>query len=200
MMGAHFEIWDPSGHRFAPIEEARTTIGRAPSNHICLPGDPTVSRMHAAVQRYQAGWSVSDLGSANGTLLNGQPVVGERGLRSGDELRVGGWRLVFRATEPPLAPTARSEPPPDLTGRERDVLVALCTPLVTGGPFPQPATVIEMAASLNVSEATVKFHLGNIYDKFGIEEEGGSPRRSRLANEALRRGAVSLADLKRVSG
>ena len=47
---------------------------------------------------------------------------------------------------------------------------------------------------VSVSEAAVKQHLAHLYDKFGIYE--GDRRRVKLANEALRRGAVSLADVR----
>jgi DNA-binding CsgD family transcriptional regulator len=53
-----------------------------------------------------------------------------------------------------------------------------------------------VAARLAVSEAAVKQHLLHLYDKFGIYGSGDR-RRVRLANEALRRGAVSLADVRR---
>jgi DNA-binding CsgD family transcriptional regulator len=52
-----------------------------------------------------------------------------------------------------------------------------------------------MATRLSISEAAVKQHLGHLYDKFEIYGEGDR-RRVRLANEALRRGAVSLADVR----
>ena len=51
-----------------------------------------------------------------------------------------------------------------------------------------------MAGELYVTEAAVKQHLQNLYDKFAIPTEGD--RRVRLANEALRRGAVTLAQLR----
>jgi DNA-binding NarL/FixJ family response regulator len=50
-----------------------------------------------------------------------------------------------------------------------------------------------MAAELVVTEAAIKQHLINLYEKFGLEPSGR--RRVQLANEALRRGAVSTADL-----
>ncbi|MDZ4267439.1 MAG: peptide-binding protein, partial [Mycobacterium sp.] len=86
------------------------------------------------------------------------------------------------------------EAPPRLTRREDDVLVALCRPLVSDDPFPEPASVKAMAGELFVTEAAVKQHLQNLYDKFAIPAEGD--RRVRLANEALRRGAVTLAQLR----
>jgi DNA-binding NarL/FixJ family response regulator len=51
-----------------------------------------------------------------------------------------------------------------------------------------------MAGELFVTEAAVKQHLQNLYDKFAIPTEGD--RRVRLANESIRRGAVTLAMLR----
>jgi DNA-binding NarL/FixJ family response regulator len=62
--------------------------------------------------------------------------------------------------------------------------------------FTEPASIREIAADLVVSEAAVKQHLTNLYGKFDVGE-GLTHRRSRLANEALRRGAVTLGDLRR---
>ena len=53
----------------------------------------------------------------------------------------------------------------------------------------------EIADALVISEAAVKQHLAHLYDKFGIHG-GGERRRVRLANEALRRGAVTIAGLR----
>ena len=60
--------------------------------------------------------------------------------------------------------------PPVLTRRERELLVALCRPLLEGAAFAPPAGSRQMAAELFVSEAAVKFHLANLYDKFGLSE------------------------------
>jgi DNA-binding NarL/FixJ family response regulator len=61
--------------------------------------------------------------------------------------------------------------------------------------FAEPASLHDIATVLVVTEAAVEQHLLRLYDKFGIAPGTGS-RRSRLANEAVRRGAVSLADLR----
>lgn len=60
--------------------------------------------------------------------------------------------------------------------------------------FTEPASTRRIAQALVVSDAAVKQHLLRLYDKFGIYEAGGR-RRVTLANEAVRRGAVSVADL-----
>src|SRR5262245_52716639 len=72
----------------------------------------------------------------------------------------------------------------DLTRRERDVLSALCRPLLGDDIIAQPASVKEMAAELVVTDAAVKQHLLHLYDKLGIEESG-ERRRVALARRAL---------------
>ena len=75
------------------------------------------------------------------------------------------------------------------------MLVVLCRPLLARDLFTEPASTREIATELVVSEAAVKQHLANLYDKFGVGR-GDDHRRARLANEALRRGVVSLAELR----
>ena len=74
------------------------------------------------------------------------------------------------------------------------MLVALCAPLADGDVFTEPSSVREIAAALQVSDAAVKQHLANLYDKFGVVE--GDRRRSRLANAALDSAAVTVADIR----
>jgi DNA-binding CsgD family transcriptional regulator len=86
------------------------------------------------------------------------------------------------------APNARfggSVTAPELTRRERDVLVSLCRPLHGDDVVAQPASVKEIAGELVVTEAAVKQHLLHLYDKLGIRK-GGERRRVALAREAIR--------------
>ena len=76
---------------------------------------------------------------------------------------------------------------PQLTPREREVLIALCRPVYSGEVYTEPASTREIARELFVSEAAVKQHLLRLYDKFGIYGDRGR-RRLALANEALRHG------------
>jgi tetratricopeptide (TPR) repeat protein len=84
---------------------------------------------------------------------------------------------------------------PELTRRERDVLVALCSPALEQNVFTEPASVREIAEALVVTEAAVKQHLLHLYDKFAIPETG-ERRRVRLAKEAIRRGAVGQPEFE----
>jgi DNA-binding CsgD family transcriptional regulator len=194
-MTAYLEVWKPSGVELVLLETRRVTIGRNSSNDVPLAHDKTVSGLHAVLEPVGGGWCVQDVGSRNGTFVRGERILGMCALRHGDDLAVGRTKLVFRAAEP--AGTTRTEgsaPPPELTRRERDVLRALCRHLVSGQVFTEPASLHEIATTLVVTEAAVQQHLLRLYDKFGIAPGTGS-RRGQLANEAIRRGAVPLADL-----
>jgi DNA-binding CsgD family transcriptional regulator len=196
-MAAYLEVWTPAGRELVALKAGRLTLGTDRTNDLPLPADPTLSRLHAVLERYGAGWCVRDLDSRNGTFVNGQRVWRERPLRPGDELRVGATRLVYRSDQPAgdAKATQASEPPPQLTRREREVLLVLCRTVLAGAAFTEPASIREIADALVVSEAAVKQHLGHLYDKFGIHG-GGERRRVQLANEALRRGAVTIAGLR----
>jgi hypothetical protein len=197
-VSAYLEVWGRSGPQLESLDADHVTLGRGPENDISIPGDRTVSVLHAVLQRYPSGWSVRDLGSTNGTFVNNTYLSAEHRLRNGDEIRLGASRLVFRLRNAPLSTvTAATDPPPDVTRREREVLVALCRPLLDGDMFTDSAPVAGIAAELVITEAAVKFHLANLYAKFAVHDEGEGGRRSRLANEAIRRRAVTLADLRK---
>jgi DNA-binding NarL/FixJ family response regulator len=83
---------------------------------------------------------------------------------------------------------------PEITPRERDVLVALCRPATSSELFVEPSSVREIAALLEVSEAAVKQHLLNLYEKFEIVD-GDERRRVALARAAMRTGVVGVGDL-----
>jgi DNA-binding NarL/FixJ family response regulator len=75
------------------------------------------------------------------------------------------------------------------------VLRALCRPMFDQQVFSEPASLRQIAAELVVSEAAVKQHLAHLYDKFRLGDETGR-RRVQLANEAIRRRAITVADLR----
>ena len=82
-----------------PLLLPRLTIGRATGRgdcDICLQ-DPSVSRPHARLQQMETTWVLLDLGSANGTFVNGTPVTEKgRALRDGDVLTLGATVALFR--------------------------------------------------------------------------------------------------------
>src|SRR5687768_12216458 len=81
------------------LDKVRTTIGRSSRNDVCV-SDPFASRFHIEVRRDDSDFTVVDLGSANGTLLNGKRLAGQAPLQPGDELRIG-ETLISLAAQPP---------------------------------------------------------------------------------------------------
>ena len=71
-------------------------IGRLPECAVAL-SDPQVSRHHAEVRPDHDGYRLVDLGSMNGTLVNGT-AVRERVLHDGDEISVGATVMRFEAS------------------------------------------------------------------------------------------------------
>jgi len=70
------------------------TIGREPANVIALTQDTTASRHHACISFLGGCATIRDLGSSNGTFVNGQRVT-ERQLLPGDEIVIGSTRFRF---------------------------------------------------------------------------------------------------------
>ncbi len=98
MTGSTFlEIRSGNDSEIVPLAEDNITIGRALGNGLTI-DDPGVSRLHARIQRLQSGWSVSDLGSRNGTHVNGQPLSRPAVLHDCDEIQIGGTTIRFRET------------------------------------------------------------------------------------------------------
>src|SRR6202171_5514482 len=75
------------------LDRERMTIGRRADNDVCLP-HPAVSGEHAAVVTILTDSFLEDLGSTNGTLVNGKPIV-KHFLRDYDQVDIGRQRLVF---------------------------------------------------------------------------------------------------------
>ena len=112
-MPSYLEVWKPDGPELVPLDGDRLTIGTHSSNDVVLSADRTVSRLHAVLEEFPAGWSLRDMGSRNGTFVNGQKLMGERVLGPGDEVRIGRTRLVLRGGgHSEHTATEAAQPPP----------------------------------------------------------------------------------------
>ena len=98
---------DP-GLRF-PLETPPVTIGRAGDNRFVLPQESKASRHHAELTEDDGVWSVRDLGSMNGTYVNGDRIEWPRVLQLGDRIKLAGELLVFE--EVSAADAVRADPP-----------------------------------------------------------------------------------------
>ncbi len=76
------------------LEDAEYVVGRATDNPICIQ-DSSVSRKHIMLRRVGNGWTVSDLGSGNGTLVNGEPITDETVMANGDVITMGDSEVTF---------------------------------------------------------------------------------------------------------
>jgi DNA-binding winged helix-turn-helix (wHTH) protein len=110
MTQAALLIQQPDGSlREEPLVGEQAILGRAPECDIVVAGR-LVSRQHARITRAGRVYTLEDLGSHNGTTVNGQPLDGPRVLRDGDRIELGGiGRLQFvdsDATSTRPVPTA----------------------------------------------------------------------------------------------
>ncbi len=85
----------PSGDRFS-LTESIITVGRHPDSNLVL-ADPNVSRNHAEIRPQGEHFAVVDLGSTNGTKVNGVRVSTQV-LQDGDEVAFGNTRMRFEAS------------------------------------------------------------------------------------------------------
>ncbi len=98
----HSEEGPLAGQEFE-LTKSIITLGRESSSEVEVTiSSPTVSRQHTRITRRGDEWFVEDLGSRNGTFLNGQPIGREpKPLKAGDRIRLGGEvAFVFKSSSP----------------------------------------------------------------------------------------------------
>jgi pSer/pThr/pTyr-binding forkhead associated (FHA) protein len=132
----------PKQGTMIPLDEARTSVGRDPGNQIRLPG-MAVSRRHCLIEKRDGEVTLTDLGSHNGTFVNGVPVK-ERRLEHGDQVRVGESVFLFLLRESEIVPaggaavelkeqglvagsTVELSATPDRAARDLDILLRIST-------------------------------------------------------------------------
>jgi adenylate cyclase len=150
--------------RRLPIKVPVVNIGRGDYNDVVI-ADPSVSTMHAKLQRREAIWILTDLGSTNGTFVEGERLTGEMPLSPGTTLKFGDVSALFEpldesvpAARPgstrmiprvePEAPRARPSAapseaavPPDPAGAAEPV------PAAPPPPRPRPRRPIHVAST-----------------------------------------------------
>ena len=89
-----------SPQREYSLEKPTVAIGSHPSNDVVI-DDTTVSRRHATITRKPDGLELADLGSTNGTFVNGRQVRKPITVKSGDEIKFGSARFAFNPASVP---------------------------------------------------------------------------------------------------
>ncbi|HET8632169.1 MAG TPA: FHA domain-containing protein, partial [Thermomicrobiales bacterium] len=180
-----------AGRQFS-IGGGGLTIGRQDGNDVVL-DDARVSRQHARLESRDGGLVVTDLGSANGTRVNGRTIVGSQPLRPGDVLQLGGTKLRLEGGAAPALAPIRGDAPtvaaPDLpTG-----------PLTAGAPA-GPRLIVENGPNtgreypLDRASLTVGRHeAGDIV----LEDTQASRQHARFT---VRDGQVTVTDLGSANG
>jgi pSer/pThr/pTyr-binding forkhead associated (FHA) protein len=193
----------PSGEQRVEslADRGRVTIGRDGPVDVALDGDEQVSRLHAELELIGGSWVVVDDGlSRNGTFVGDERIGSRRRLRDRDLIRVGDTGILFRdpgsaegaGETVAAASTAAAQA---LTDAQRRVLVELCRPYGGGDRFATPATNREIAERVFLSVDAVKGHLRVLFDRFGLADLPQNEKRAKLAEAALRTGAVRASDL-----
>ena len=95
-----------NGRRFE-VNSPLTHIGRGAHNDIVL-SDESISDSHAKLQKRETGWYVVDMDSTNGTYVGGKRIKGEEKLTGAPDLRLGGIKFLFRASDAAEASQAGS--------------------------------------------------------------------------------------------
>lgn len=166
----------PNGGR-RQLKGDALTVGRDAGNDIALTRDSKVSRSHAVLQKRNRQWFLQDLGSSNGTYVNGHKVQ-RHPLRNGDRIQLGAMTLLYVADDDPNATEAEASSPdrtPDLSARERQVVSLVAKGL----------TDREIAEQLFISPSTVRSHLDRIGERTGLR------RRAELTRLAVDLGVAT---------
>ena len=189
-------------HRIMALDPSRErlTLGRRSSTDLPLDWDEEVSRLHAELVRKGDDWTLVDNGlSMNGSFVNGEPVRGQRRLRDGDAVRLGGTVLIFRSPSDreSRATTASSELRTivNLTDAQRRVLLALCRPFKDSAAYVTPPTNDHIAGELYLSVDAVKKHMRALFEKFGVQHLPQNEKRARLVERAFAGGFIAEQEL-----
>lgn len=196
---AYLRVYSPHGmacHSLDP-ELRSIDVGRNAGNPICLAFDSSISGRHARLTHGAGVWSVEDIGSTNGTLLNGKPLAGERRLRHGAEIVFGATVMTFHHASPHAqstlnqAPTARRLFP---SQTQRKVLVELARPWFDSGvnvPITPSNPVV--AERLSYQPSTVRDAISDLYNMAGLSRRAGNQREA-LVKLALDERVITSLD------
>src|SRR3982751_6116548 len=81
------------------LDSGLVTFGRSTDNDVSFAEDTNVSRFHAEIENRHGDYFLIDLGSSNGTSVNGSKVNGEIRLKAGDKILFGGSSAVEIVSE-----------------------------------------------------------------------------------------------------
>ena len=101
--------------RTVQLEGVRLSLGRSTENDLCYAEDTGLSRQHLAFQKDGEDWCVTDLGSKNGTLVNGERITGARRLAPDDQVVAGHLVITYTGPSRPATGTVMFVDTPKVT-------------------------------------------------------------------------------------
>jgi hypothetical protein len=129
----------PTVGKVYPLEAAEISIGRDSSNMVAI-NDAEVSRRHARMELRGPAYMIQDLGSTNGTFVNGTRITGLQVLNPGDTVAFGeGIVLLFDVAEDANATVLSAKAPPTAVQRTAPAPVPMPAPAPIPAPVRPPA-------------------------------------------------------------
>ena len=155
--------------------EDELLIGRQASEEGTLGQDAEISREHARITRSGGNFAIEDLGSTNGTFVNGRQISRAEILSPGDRIQVGATTLVVQvsvpfAAEPSAEPAVPAAAPPDADTRS-----SAQTPMPEQ-PATAPVPPLSLRLDFDPEAGEVTLRLGDDSDPVKLVYENGSWR------------------------
>jgi len=185
------------------LDKKALVIGRTDENDVVLPGKG-VSRKHARLEKTAVGWQVTDLGSTNGTFLEGSKLLPDvpEPWEVGETLRIGGYHLQWQAGQP----AAGSQPGFPLGGQTYQATMPVSSPPGSSqiqsssgqlGMVVHP-THVDVIPGQRADMQVELFNQGMTVDHFSLSMEGLPEKWSTVPDDSLQlmpgaRGSMPVA-------
>lgn len=166
----------PQPNQVYELNKDIITVGRDITNDIVI-NDPEVSRHHMRFTRGAGGYTLEDLGSTNGTFINGQRLTGAKPLSNGDMIGLGetvtlGYEMSNPARQDaPASPYARQAPQPAAAASASPYVV----PPENPQPAPPPYSYSQQPQAPGYSEAPPAAPPGYDYDPYAARDDEARP-------------------------
>ncbi|HNW34540.1 MAG TPA: FHA domain-containing protein, partial [Candidatus Ozemobacteraceae bacterium] len=169
----------PHGQRLVYDVEQSTTIGRHADNTISIP-EPHISKAHCRITAHEKGFLLEDLGSTNGTNLDGIRITAPVSLNNGARISLGGTECIFLLEDRRAAPVSPDAASPRASDDHHESLQ-----LPTAPPLPAAA---QKPDSQHVMQAVfTPKQPGMVQGRIAVESKTFQPEKEITIVEDLRR-------------